>query len=41
MKRIANGTVKGDPRAQKTFLKIEKPDDAANESLDFCIIGGR
>jgi hypothetical protein len=41
MKRIANGMVKGDVRAQKTFLKIEKPGDAADQSgLDFYIIGG-
>jgi hypothetical protein len=41
MKRIANGMVKGDSRAQKTFLKIEKPDDISNGGLDFYIIGGR
>jgi len=42
MKRIINGMLKGDARAQKTFLKIEKPDDPANEGgLDFYIIGGR
>ena len=41
MKRIVNGMVKGDTRAQKTFLKIEKPDDAANQGgLNFYIIGG-
>lgn len=43
MKRIVNDMIKGDPRAQKTFLKIEKLDDPSDQGggLDFYIIGGR
>ena len=42
MRRVANGTVKRDPNALKTFLKIERPSDEPNKrGIKFYIIGGR
>jgi hypothetical protein len=42
MKRIVNDMIKGDPRANKAFLKIERFDDPSDQGgLDFYIIGGR
>jgi hypothetical protein len=42
IKRIVNDIIKGDPRAQQTFLKIERLDDPSDDGgIDFYIIGGR
>ena len=42
IKRIVNDMIKGDPRAQKTFVRIERLDDPSDQGgLDFYIIGGR
>ena len=42
IKRIVNDIIKGDPRAHKTFLKIERLDDPSDDGgIDFYIIGGR
>jgi hypothetical protein len=42
MKRIVNGMIQGDARAQKTFLKIERPEDLSDQGggINFYIIGG-